>query len=106
MKPVIAFILFCFTHVATAQSPFNYGQTKKVCFISTAFRVKLSIRDIYTVDQRPDDDTGGMGENWDVTQISFSEENIADNWFPVSKKKSFKYSLSSLIKNEIPLNGL
>lgn len=87
------------------QSPFNYGQNKNVYFISTEIRNKLNIKTIYSIDQRHDNDEGGMGENWDVTLISYDINSITDGWYPISLDSTFKYNFDSLTTNMRFLNG-
>lgn len=90
---------------AFGQSPFDYGQNKNVYFISTELRNKLDIKTIYTIDQRHDNDLGGMGENWDVTLISFDTNSITADWYPISLDSTFKYNFDSLTTNMRFLNG-
>lgn len=106
MKSKILFFLFFFYSILNfAQSPFNYGQSKAIYFLSSEARDSLGIEEITCVVKLPENDRGGMGENWDVTRISFSQNYITDDWYPISMPKTFKYQLDSLIFEMKFLNG-
>lgn len=106
MKASLTILLTLFFLKFTyGQSPFDYGQNKSIYFISTELRNKLDIKTIYTIDQRHDNDEGGMGENWDVTLISFDTIAITDDWYPISLNSTFKYNFDSLTTNMRFLNG-
>ena len=106
MKLSLTTILILLTlKVTFGQSPFNYGQNKKVYFISTELRNKLDITTIYTIDQSYNNDLGGMSENWDVTLITFDTNSITDDWCPISLDSNFSYNFDSLTSNMKFLNG-
>ncbi len=104
-KKLTALIIFLSYQLSYSQSPFNYGQTNKVYFISTELRSELNIGTICTVSQFPGNETGGMGENWDVSMITFTPDMISDDWAPISKPKTYKYSFSNITTNLDFLNG-
>lgn len=95
-----------FTHqFAFGQSPFNYGQNKKIYFISSELRSQLGITTIYTIDHRQQNDLGGMGENWDVSVISFDSSIVTDDWSPISLDSTYKFNFDSLEDHLDFLNG-
>lgn len=104
-KKLLFLLILLIQQFAFGQSPFNYGQNKKVYFISTALRNKLGIKTIYSIDQRFENDRGGMNENWDVSVISFDTNLISDQWSPISLDSTYKYRFDSLTSNLQFLNG-
>lgn len=59
---------------------------------------------IYSVSQRKEGETGGMGENWDVIVIDFDTDSVRDEWYPISKDSTYRYSFESLMEGAEPLN--
>lgn len=106
MKANVFFVILIF-HAAIiyAQSPFDYGKNKQIYFLSGEERDSLGIEEITSVLQLPENDRGGMGENWDVTVIQFSPELITDDWYPISMPATFKYNFDSLTTDMKFLNG-
>ncbi len=106
MKAIAFFVILIFhTIINFAQSPFDYGKSKQIYFLSGEERDSLGIEEITCVLQLPENDRGGMGENWDVTVIQFSPELITDDWYPISMPATFKYNFDSLITDMKFLNG-
>ena len=99
------FFVLCLLNSVFAQSPFSYGQNKDVYFISKALQNKLGLQTIYSVGQRHDNDAGGMGENWDVTLITFEANTISQDWYPITLDSTFKYNFDSLTNGMEVLNG-
>lgn len=97
-------LFFCVTTMF-GQSPFDYGRNKQIYFLSGEARDSLGIEEITCVLQLPENDRGGMGENWDVTVIQFSPESITDDWYPISMPATFKYNFDSLTTDMKFLNG-
>jgi hypothetical protein len=87
------------------QSPFDYGQNKKIYFCSSEQREFLGIDQMIFVDQLPLGGRGGMGENWEVTSLSFSKDQVADQWAPIQKEEDFVYSLERITDSLQFLNG-
>ena len=108
MKPNLLILLLFFTSVlqTMAQSPLNYGQNKKVYFISREEQRKLGIEKIYCVDQRKGDDRGGMGENWDVISISLDTNQVSVDWAPLNLDEKYQYNFDALTSNMKILNGI
>ncbi len=104
-KGLLLVLTLLIQQFALGQSPFNYGQNKKVYFISSELRNKLGIQTIYSIDQRPLNDLGGMWENWDVTVISFDSSIVSDDWSPISLDSTYKFNFDSLTDNLNFLNG-
>jgi hypothetical protein len=102
--PVIILCIFLQLELSS-QSPFRYGQNKKVYFIGSMLREKLGIKDIYIIDHRRENDRGGMYENWDVVKISYDSSSIEDNWYPVSLDSNFRYNFDTILANAPFLNG-
>ncbi|MBK8874324.1 MAG: hypothetical protein IPN13_10530 [Bacteroidetes bacterium] len=106
MKTTGLFVsLFFYVTIIFAQSPFDYGRSKQIYFLSGEVRDSLEIEEITYVVQLPENDRGGMGENWDVTVIQFSPESITDDWYPISMPATFKYNFDSLTSDMKFLNG-
>lgn len=102
---LLLILLFCNPLRVFAQSPFNYGQNRKVYFISAEMRNKLGIEHISSVQQLPEGQKGGMGENWSVNMISFDKDVVRCDWSPLSLDRNFRYNFDSLLNSE-PLNGV
>lgn len=98
-------IVYFYAAIIYAQSPFDYGKNKQIYFLSGEERDSLGIEEITCVLQLPENDRGGMGENWDVTVVQFSPELITDDWYPVSMPATFKYNFDSLTADMKFLNG-
>ncbi|MBL7914669.1 MAG: hypothetical protein JNL49_06445 [Bacteroidia bacterium] len=98
-------IVYFYAAIIFAQSPFDYGKNKQIYFLSGQERDSLGIEEITCVLQLPENDRGGMGENWDVTVIQFSPESITDDWYPISMPATFKYNFDSLTADMKFLNG-
>ncbi|MBK9452940.1 MAG: hypothetical protein IPN95_26670 [Bacteroidetes bacterium] len=103
---MVIFLVWFSLSYGLGQSPFNYGQNEKVYFVSAALRDTMGIETIYTVEQTPDGQTGGMGENWDVTIMDFGRGSISVDWYPISRDSSFQYDFDSLTTNMRFLNGI
>lgn len=98
-------IVYFYVAIIFAQSPFDYGKNKQIYFLSGEERDSLGIEEITCVLQLPENDRGGMGENWDVTVVQFSPELITDDWYPISMPATFKYNFDSLTADMKFLNG-
>lgn len=98
-------IVYFYAAIIYAQSPFDYGKNKQIYFLSGEERDSLGIEEITCVLQLPENDRGGMGENWDVTVVQFSPELITDDWYPISMPATFKYNFDSLTADMKFLNG-
>lgn len=98
-------IVYFYVAIIFAQSPFDYGKNKQIYFLSGEERDSLGIEEITCVLQLPENDRGGMGENWDVTVVQFSPELITDDWYPISMPATFKYNFDSLVADMKFLNG-
>ncbi|OQA12510.1 MAG: hypothetical protein BWY67_00241 [Bacteroidetes bacterium ADurb.Bin397] len=98
-------IVYFYVAIIFAQSPFDYGKNKQIYFLSGEERDSLGIEEITSVLQLPENDRGGMGENWDVTVVQFSPELITDDWYPISMPATFKYNFDSLVADMKFLNG-
>lgn len=105
MKTFITlFSIFISIQLSIGQSPFNYGQNKKVYFMSKDFLESLNVQSIYIIDRL--DEEGGMGQNWDINLISFDTNSVSDDWYPTSLDSSFKYNFDSIIGKTQFLNGI
>lgn len=98
-------IVYFYVAIIFAQSPFDYGKNKQIYFLSGEEKDSLGIEEITCVLQLPENDRGGMGENWDVTVVQFSPELITDDWYPISMPATFKYNFDSLTADMKFLNG-
>ncbi len=106
MKAIYTLLaLLTITKIGVSQSPFNYGQNNKVYFVSSQQRDSLGIDSIYTIHQNEEDELGGMGENWDVMLITFGNETISDDWYPISLDSNFKFDFDSITTQMQFLNG-
>lgn len=103
MRIFLIGITFFLLNTAFSQCPFNYGQNKKIYFISTGLRSKLALDSIYTVEHSSE--TGGMGENWDVTTTHFNEDYVSEGWYPISLDSTFIYRFDSIRAYMQYLNG-
>jgi hypothetical protein len=71
--------------------------------MSIDFLKTLNLQSIYLIDQL--DEEGGMGQNWDITLITFDTNSISDGWYPTSLDSSFSYHFDTIIANMLFLNG-
>ncbi|HEY9046052.1 MAG TPA: hypothetical protein VIN08_09150 [Ohtaekwangia sp.] len=105
MRIILLLLITLAMYPARGQSPFNYGKDKQVYFLGLDDPMRLGIDIIYIVDQRSEEDRGGMDENWSVTTYSFASESIEVNWAPLSKPTNFRYNFDSLTSHPDYLNG-
>jgi hypothetical protein len=106
MRLVLTIILtYLIQNSIFGQSHFNYGQNKKVYFISTELCNKLDFKKVYTIDQYFENNTGGMGQNWDILVLSFDTNTVSDDWTPISLDSTFKFNFDSLTNDLQSLNG-
>jgi len=92
--PLLVFCMFVQLG-AVAQSPFDYGQNKRVYFISTELRQELGFDRIYLIEKRED---GYRGE-WQVVDIFFDSTEVFDNWTPGHRDDTFEFNFDTLISN-------
>lgn len=89
----------------SAQNPLDYGQSDSVYFISQNQIDALEIQSIYIVEVL--NDTGGMNENIDLTEIDFTSHytDLSDEWY-ACYDSIYQYPvLDSVIANAMFING-
>lgn len=104
MKNIFFFGFLFSVNNIHAQSPFNYGQNKKVYFISDSLRRAFEIDSIVEIDQQPAKHTGGMEQYWDITIESFTDETIGYDWY-IIKDSNFVFNYDSILTKAILING-
>jgi hypothetical protein len=101
---LLPFLLFQ-SFLSWGQSPFDYGQNKKVYFISTELRTKLGINTMHYVTQHEKGEENGMGGNWSMTQYSFDSDQVVVDWHSLKKGSNFVYTLKAVIEQSRYING-
>lgn len=76
-----------------------------VVLISTEQRLALQWTEFVFVDQLPPNETGGMGENWEVSLGHWSKEEWRIDWTPLYLKDENDKSLDSLLSYAVVLNS-
>jgi|GEM_PF-6756493 hypothetical protein len=87
-------------------SPFDYKKNKNIYFISLYEQDTMQIGTIIQVEGLAKGETGGMGENWDVTALNLNDVKGAENnWNVYTSPKDYVYNKDSVIQNSQYING-
>jgi hypothetical protein len=104
LKVIYNFAFLFYSTPLMAQSPFDYGKSEKIYFISKEERLALEIEYIYEINQKQEGKEG-IKDNWEVTEFAFVNDVITVDWSPYTLPENYKFDYDNLTENLNVVNG-